>query len=110
LARELSQQFRARAVDKSYIALVHGDARSFPKKEGLIDASLSFDDGRVRLLGLGVQAVTSGDGSGAQAALPVAEPDPGGKTTAARTKWEILASSVSRVAESKFRKSVAKIK
>jgi hypothetical protein len=101
LARELSQQFRARAIDKSYLALVvhdGGDARSFfPAKEarGLIDASLSFDDGRVR-----VQAAASlsgnGNGSGAQQALPVAELGPlaGGKV--ARTAWEVLASSVSR--------------
>jgi 23S rRNA-/tRNA-specific pseudouridylate synthase len=96
LARELSQQFRARAIDKSYLALVvHGDdARSFfPAKEGLIDASLSFDDGRVR-----VQAAASlsdnGNGSGAHQALPVTELGPGGK--AARTTWEALASSVSR--------------
>jgi hypothetical protein len=101
LARELSQQFRARAIDKSYLALVvhpGGDARSsFPAKEGLIDASLSFDDdGRVRL---GVQAAAaslSGNDSlpvsGAQQALPL--PVAGGK--AARTRWEVLASSVSR--------------
>lgn len=102
LARELSQQFRARAIDKSYLALVvhDDDARSFfPAKEarGLIDASLSFDDGRVR-----VQATTNlsgnGNGSGAHQALslPVAELGPlaGGK--AARTTWEVLASSVSR--------------
>ena len=89
MARELSQQFRARAIDKSYLALViHGDARSFPakEKEGFIDASLNFDDGRVQ-----VQAAPSD--SGAQA-LPVAELGPGGKV--ARTAWEVLASSVSR--------------
>ncbi|KAF8502375.1 pseudouridine synthase [Russula emetica] len=67
LARELSQQFRERVIEKSYLALVIGDSRSFsPAKEGLIDASLSFDDGRVRL-------------------------GPGSK--AARTTWEVLASS-----------------
>jgi 23S rRNA-/tRNA-specific pseudouridylate synthase len=92
LARELSQQFRARAIDKSYLALVvhpGGDARSsFPAKEGLIDASLSFDDdGRVRL---GVQAAPASLSGAAPQALPVA----GGKV--ARTTWEVLASSVSR--------------
>jgi 23S rRNA-/tRNA-specific pseudouridylate synthase len=95
LARELSQQFRARAIDKSYLALVvHGDdddddhaRRFFPAKEGLIDASLSFDDdGRVRL---GVQADASL--SGAPHALPLA-----GGSKAARTTWEVLATSVSR--------------
>jgi hypothetical protein len=90
LARELSQQFRARAIDKLYLALVHGDAKSFfPAKEGLIDASLSFDDGRVRL---GVQAAAGGSGNGST----VAELGPGGKAAAARTTWEVLASSVSR--------------
>jgi hypothetical protein len=102
LARELSQQFRARAIDKSYLALVHGDARCFPTNEGLIDASLSFDDGRVRL---GVQYAASGSGNGngsgqATLPLPVAEPElgpgPGGKAMAARTIWEVLGSSVSR--------------
>jgi 23S rRNA-/tRNA-specific pseudouridylate synthase len=92
LARELSQQFRARAIDKSYLALVvhpGGDARSsFPAKEGLIDASMSFDDdGRVRL---GVQAAPASLSGAAPQALPVA----GGKV--ARTTWEVLASSVSR--------------
>ena len=100
LARELSQQFRTRAIDKSYLALViHGDdaKSSFPAKEGLINASMSFDDdGRVRL---GVQADPRASLSGAPQALPlpVAELGPlagGGK--AARTTWEVLASSVSR--------------
>ena len=103
MARELSQQFRARAIDKSYLALVHGDAKSFPTKGGLIDASLSFDDGRVRLrVQYAAGGSGNGNGSGAQAALPlpVAEPElgpgPGGKAVAARTTWEVLASSVSR--------------
>jgi 23S rRNA-/tRNA-specific pseudouridylate synthase len=100
LARELSQQFRTRAIDKSYLALVHGDAGSFLAKEGLIDTSLRIDDGRVR-----VQAAASdnGDGRGAQAALPLAvvDSEPLGKVAAARTKWEVLASSVSLFAESK---------
>ena len=83
---------------------MHADARSFPatRKEGLIDASLRFDNGRVRLE---VQAQApangnpNGDDSGAQAALPltVAElPGSEGKVAAARTTWEVLASSVSR--------------
>ena len=98
LARELSQQFRARAIDKSYFALVvHGDdaKSSFPAKEGLIDASMSFDDdGRVRL---GVQTDASMSGALQALPLPVAEIGPlagGGK--AARTTWEVLATSVSR--------------
>jgi 23S rRNA-/tRNA-specific pseudouridylate synthase len=91
LARELSQQFRTRAIGKSYLALVvhaSGDARSiFTAKEGLIDASLSFDDGRVRVQDTAI----SGNGSGASAELGSLA---GGK--AARTTWEVLASSVSR--------------
>ncbi|KAI0000362.1 pseudouridine synthase [Russula vinacea] len=70
LARELSRQFRMHAVEKSYLALVRGDARRFPVKEGVIAAPLSIDDGRVR-----VQAASGH----------------GGK--AAHTAWEVLASS-----------------
>jgi 23S rRNA-/tRNA-specific pseudouridylate synthase len=78
LARELSQQFRTRAIEKSYLALVRGAAKSFPVNEGLITASLRFDDGRVR----------------ARAADAQAQAEPaGGKP--ARTAWEVLASSVS---------------
>lgn len=86
LARELSRQFRTHAVEKTYLALVRGDAGSFPAKEGLIAGQLSFDDGRVRV----VQATASGEsGGGTQA-----EPGAGGK--AAQTAWEVLASSVSQ--------------
>jgi 23S rRNA-/tRNA-specific pseudouridylate synthase len=81
MARELSQQFRTHAIEKTYLALVRGDARRFPVKEGLVAASLSFDDGRVR-----AQAAASG----AQA-----EQEPGSGGKAARTAWEVLASSVS---------------
>lgn len=49
LARELSQQFRARAIEKTYLALVLGGSREFSAKKGLISGSLSFDDGRVKL-------------------------------------------------------------
>ncbi|KAF8482798.1 pseudouridine synthase [Russula ochroleuca] len=84
LARELSRQFRTHAIEKTYLALVRGDARTFPVKSGLIAAPLSFDDGRV-----GVQAARgSYSYSGAQTEE---ETDPGGK--AARTAWEVLASS-----------------
>jgi 23S rRNA-/tRNA-specific pseudouridylate synthase len=82
MARELSQQFRTHAIEKTYLALVRGDARSFPVKEGLIAASLSFDDGRVR-----AQAAASDDAR--------AEEEPGSGGKAARTAWEVLASSVS---------------
>lgn len=85
MARELSQQFRTRAIEKTYLALVRGDSGRFPVKEGLIAASLSFDDGRVR-----VQAAAAADASGAHA-----EEEPGPGVKAARTAWEVLASSVS---------------
>ena len=84
MARELSQQFRTRAVDKTYLALVRGDAGRFPVTKGWIAASLTFDDGRVR-----VQAAAT-----AAAAVGGEQPEgPGVK--AARTAWEVLASSVS---------------
>ncbi len=93
-------QFRMRAIGKTYLALVHGSARNFPAKGGVIDASLTFDDGRVRVQA--ASATTSGtSGSGAQAPADSAEPGPGG-SKAAHTAWEVLASSVSRLAE--FRK------
>ena len=105
LARELSQQFRARAIDKSYLALVlhpdgDADARTrsfFPTKEGLIDASLSFEDGRVRVhVQTQAGGTCVGNGSGAVAqALPLADSELGLGSKAARTRWEVLASSVS---------------
>jgi 23S rRNA-/tRNA-specific pseudouridylate synthase len=84
MARELSQQFRTRAIEKTYLALVRGDAGRFPVKEGLIAASLSFDDGRVR-----VQAAATA------AAAANGEQAEGPGVKAARTAWEVLASSVS---------------
>lgn len=89
LARELAKQFRTHTVEKSYLALgVHGKAKSSIRaKEGVIDASLSFNDGRVRVH----DATSSGNGSeGPQA---VGEPGPGEEGKAARTSWEVLASS-----------------
>jgi 23S rRNA-/tRNA-specific pseudouridylate synthase len=71
LARELSQQFRARAIEKTYLALVLGGSRDFSVKKGLISGSLSFDDGRVQL---GTE-----EESGSKPAL---------------TTWEVLAFSV----------------
>jgi len=70
LARELSQQFRSRAIEKTYLALVLGGSREFSAKKGLISGSLSFDDGRVQL---------------------GAEEEPGSKN--ALTMWEVLALS-----------------
>ena len=71
LARELSQQFRSRAIEKTYLALVLGGSREFSAKQGLISGSLSFDDGRVQL---------------------GTEEEPGSKS--ALTTWEVLAFSV----------------
>ena len=71
LARELSQQFRARAIEKTYLALVLGGGSDFSVTKGLISGSLSFDDGRVQLS---------------------AEEEAGSKP--ALTTWEVLAFSV----------------
>ncbi|KAI0250361.1 pseudouridine synthase [Lactifluus subvellereus] len=71
LARELSQQFRTHAIEKTYLALVRGGARRFPAKEGLIAGSLGFRDGRVRIAAQTEQ----------------------GSSKSARTGWELLASS-----------------
>ncbi|KAH9972424.1 pseudouridine synthase [Lactifluus volemus] len=79
LARELSRQFRTRAIEKTYLALVRGGSKTFPVKEGSIIRSLCFQDGRVRIAG----------GTGTQAA---AEPEPAGSKFA-KTEWEVLASS-----------------
>ncbi|SRR6266404_3146402 len=70
-ARELSQQFRTHAIEKTYLALVHAESRQFPAKKGLISDSLNSENGRVRL---------------------GAEKEPGGKP--ALTTWEVLAFSV----------------
>ena len=71
LARELSQQFRSRTIEKTYLALVLGGSREFSAKKGFISDSLSFDDGRVQF---------------------GAEKGPGSKS--ALTMWEVLAFSV----------------
>jgi len=101
LARELSRQFRTHAIEKTYLALVcdgspHGGFAGFPAKEGVITAPLSLDrrgwvqcdapgspdspppqadSGRELGLGLGL-------GLGGRV-----------KARAARTTWEVLASS-----------------
>ena len=71
LAQELSQQFRARAIEKTYLALVLGGSRNFSVTKGSISGSLSFVDGRVQL---------------------GAEEESGSKS--ALTTWEVLAFSV----------------
>ena len=91
-ARELSRQFRTRAIEKTYLALVRGATDRFPEpggenlsliREGLpvIDAPLSFDDGRVRIHRHDGSSSSSSSGSS--------------NLKAARTEWELLASSVS---------------
>jgi 23S rRNA-/tRNA-specific pseudouridylate synthase len=69
-ARDLAQQFQARTVEKTYLALVRGGEKSFDKRSGEIRVPLQIEDGRVSL---------SRDLSGKPAA----------------TDWELLASSVS---------------
>jgi len=49
LARELSQQFQSRTVEKTYLALVRGGEESFPGQTGEIRALLKFVDGRASI-------------------------------------------------------------
>ncbi|TFY83573.1 hypothetical protein EWM64_g441 [Hericium alpestre] len=72
LAQELSRQFRSRAIDKTYLALVRGGEKTFPARSGTIQGHLHFDDGRVSI-----------------AAGPAKE-----GTKPALTEWELLSSSV----------------
>ncbi|TFY72905.1 hypothetical protein EVG20_g56 [Dentipellis fragilis] len=69
-AQQLSQQFQSRTVDKSYLALVRGGAKTFPEPRGSIDSFLRINDGRVSLSTMDA---------------------PGSKP--AQTDWELLASS-----------------
>jgi 23S rRNA-/tRNA-specific pseudouridylate synthase len=46
LARELSQQFQSRTVEKTYLALVRGGSQSFPVHSGQVRAPLKFVNGR----------------------------------------------------------------
>lgn len=73
LARDLSQQFQAKQIEKSYLAVVRGGAGSFQGTRGVVDARLFSHDGRVRLGGKG---------------------EPGRE---ARTAWEVLGSSVRHI-------------
>ncbi|KAJ6604137.1 pseudouridine synthase [Mycena vulgaris] len=50
IARELSQQFQQRTVDKTYLALVRGGSQSFPQKSGKIRTPLKYLDGRASLV------------------------------------------------------------
>lgn len=44
-ARQLSQQFQQKTVDKSYLALVRGGAKSFGQKSGEIRVPIHYNDG-----------------------------------------------------------------
>lgn len=46
LAQDLSRQFRSREVQKTYLALVRGGARSFETAFGTIENMLSYHHGR----------------------------------------------------------------
>ena len=69
VARELSQQFQSKTVQKTYLALVRGGRKSFPDVQGEIREPLEFTDGRVSI------------GTTAQAKF-------------AATDWELVGSSV----------------
>jgi 23S rRNA-/tRNA-specific pseudouridylate synthase len=57
-ARDLSQQFRARTVHKTYLALVRAGRQSFSAAKGEIDAKLLIEDGRVSVSNQGKEALT----------------------------------------------------
>ncbi|KAJ7102417.1 pseudouridine synthase [Mycena belliarum] len=74
VARELSTQFRNRAVEKTYLALVRGGSKSFPReKGGKIRTNLRYIDGRGAL-------------------VPEGEPLEVGQKEA-KTDWKVVASS-----------------
>ena len=49
IARDLSQQFQARTVEKTYLALVRGGEKTFPSPSGEIRDALEINDGRVSI-------------------------------------------------------------
>jgi hypothetical protein len=103
LARELSRQFHTHTIAKTYFALVRGDPRarngagtaSGERTTGLITAPLSLDeDGRVQVYPHQQPEVGTGDLlDPGQSHCEVGRV--GGSGKAARTAWELLASSVS---------------
>ncbi|KAG2337805.1 pseudouridine synthase [Suillus weaverae] len=48
-ARQFSQQFQSRVVEKTYLALVRGGEKSFPTRSGEIRDALECSDGRVSI-------------------------------------------------------------
>jgi hypothetical protein len=109
-AWELSQQFRTRTIEKTYLALIRGDPQAWngggagpgARTSGLITNPLSLDDGRVRVHQHQHQPETQPEVDTADHLLKpghqlghaiVGKPGPGIKTKAARTAWEVLASS-----------------
>ncbi|KAG1773390.1 pseudouridine synthase [Suillus placidus] len=48
-ARQFSQQFQSRVVEKTYFALVRGGEKSFPTRSGEIRDALECSDGRVSI-------------------------------------------------------------
>jgi 23S rRNA-/tRNA-specific pseudouridylate synthase len=49
MARELSQQFQQRTVEKTYLALVRGGAKSFPSTASQIRSPIQYVNGRASL-------------------------------------------------------------
>jgi 23S rRNA-/tRNA-specific pseudouridylate synthase len=70
LSRDIAQQFASRSLEKTYLALVRGGAKSFAKTEGVIEENLVLNDGRAR------KARKGEEGTGTS------------------TRWELLGSSV----------------
>jgi hypothetical protein len=124
LARELSRQFRTRTIEKTYLALVHGDPGAWTgpsanastgsgarARAGLITAPLSLgSDGRVRVRihhrledrllhpleeARGRPEVGDAADLGPGRRLDQLDQLVGGNLKAAQTAWEVLASSVS---------------
>jgi 23S rRNA-/tRNA-specific pseudouridylate synthase len=60
MARELSQQFQKRTVEKTYLALVRGGAQSFSSTHGQVCSAIQYNDGRASLdhSNLGKHSVT----------------------------------------------------
>lgn len=51
-ARDFSNQMSARQIEKTYLALVVGDASAFPQKQGVIETKLECGNGLVRIPGV----------------------------------------------------------
>ncbi|KAJ7480146.1 pseudouridine synthase [Mycena galericulata] len=75
IAHDLSNQFKMRTVDKTYLAIVRGGSESFTKRSGQIRTPLKYLDGRAKL----VQESELEDAQG--------------ESKESKTDWEVVASS-----------------